>query len=84
MGSVSIVRPFFLSAPFQKRLPARLGDAGDFSAKRQVAETDTAHIELADIAARTAAAAAAIAHTNFELQLFPHLGELCSATHLLS
>jgi hypothetical protein len=81
MGSVSIVRPFFPATPFEKRLPACLGDAGDFSAERQVAETDTAHIELANVAAGTAAAAATVAHANLELQLALHLGELSGSTH---
>src|ERR1700675_517762 len=63
-------------------LPARFGDAGDFALLRHTTETDSAHLELADIAARAAAATAAVAHTNLELRLLKRFGDFCCACHL--
>src|SRR5712664_3568772 len=64
-------------------LPARFHDAGDFSLQRHTAETDSAHLELADIPARAAAAAAAVADAHLEFRLFERLGDFCCACHLL-
>src|SRR5712691_10434031 len=72
MGSVCI---FFL--------PARFHDAGDFSAQRHAAKTDSAHLELADISAGPAANAAAVANAYLELRLLVRLGDLYCACHLL-
>src|ERR1700687_28922 len=57
MGSVCIVL-----------LPAGFHDAGNFSLQRHTAKTYSAHLELADIPARAAAAAAAIAYPHLELR----------------
>src|SRR6266576_6796368 len=51
-------------------LPARLYDARNLSLERQVAETDTAQVELAQIRARPAATFAARITAHFELR-FP-------------
>src|SRR5437016_3126298 len=72
MGSVCIVL-----------LPAGFHDAGDFSLQRHTAEADSAHLELADIPARAAAAAAAIAYPHLEFRLLERLGDFCCACHLL-
>src|SRR5712664_1664274 len=72
MGSVCIVL-----------LPAGFRDAGDFALQRHAAETDAAHLELADIPARAAAAAATIAYPHFEFRLLERLGDFCCACHLL-
>src|ERR1700690_762848 len=50
-------------------LPARFHHSRDLSLECHAAETDAAHLELADIAARAAAATAAVAHANLELGL---------------
>src|SRR5205807_3004753 len=65
-------------------LPTGFHDAGDFSAQRHASKTDAAHLELANIAARTAADAAAVAHANFELRLLAGLGDFCRSCHGLS
>src|SRR6266446_2883993 len=62
-------------------LPAGFHDAGDLSLKRHTAETDSAHLELADITAR--AAAAAVAYPHLEFRLLERLGDFCCACHLL-
>src|SRR6266568_4063199 len=72
MGSVCIVL-----------LPTGFHDAGDFSLERHAAETDSAHLELADIPARAAAAAAAVAYPHLEFRLLERLGDFCCACHLL-
>src|SRR6267154_180625 len=70
MGSVCIVL-----------LPAGFHDAGNFSLQRHTAKTDSAHLELADISAR--AAAAAVAYPHLELRFLERLGDFCCACHLL-
>src|SRR5579872_1637551 len=55
MGSVIIVREF---PPVE--LPARLDDTRDFAGQSELPEADAAQIELAQIAARPAAAEAAV------------------------
>src|SRR2546421_11003221 len=72
MGSVCIVL-----------LPAGFHDAGDFSLQRHTAETDAAHLELADVPARAPAAAAAITYPHLEFRFFERLGDFCRACHLL-
>src|SRR5258708_27799095 len=64
-------------------LPAGFHDAGDFPLQRHTAETDPAHLELPDIPARAAAAAAAIAYPHLEFRFFERLGDFCCACHLL-
>src|SRR5881394_45307 len=54
-------------------LPARLDDARDVAAQGELAEAEPAHLELADIRARPAAALAAALDADLELVL---LGKL--------
>src|SRR5713226_3402709 len=72
MGSVCIVL-----------LPAGFHDAWDFPLQRHTAEADSAHLELADIPARAAAAAAAVAYPHLEFRFLKRFGDLCCACHLL-
>src|SRR6202790_98407 len=72
MGSVCIVL-----------LPAGFHDAGNFSLQRHTAKTDSAHLELANIPARAAAAAAAVAYPHLEFRFLERLGDFCCACHLL-
>src|SRR5213593_3137431 len=53
-------------------LPAGLRDAGDHPLQRQVAETDPAQLELAQEPPRPAAALAAVAVPDRELELLAH------------
>src|SRR5580704_9219279 len=76
MGSVCIVL-------LNRLLPARFHDAGDFTLQRHTAETDAAHLELADISARAAADAAAVAYPHLEFRFLERLGDFCCACHLL-
>src|SRR5262249_21998205 len=62
-------------------LPARLGHARNFSLERHATEADTAHLKLADIRARTAANAAAVAMLRLELGLLLVLYDFCGACH---
>src|SRR5258706_6544330 len=64
-------------------LPAGFHDAGNFSLERHAAETDAAHLKLADISAGPAADAAAIAHANLELGLLEAFSDFRGACHLL-
>src|SRR5229473_1242719 len=64
-------------------LPAGFRDAGDFTLQRHTAETDAAHLELADITARAAAAAAAVAYPHLEFRFLERLGDFRCACHLL-
>src|SRR5208283_4730167 len=63
-------------------LPARFRHSRDFSLERHAAETDTAHLELANIPAGAATATAAIAHTDLKLGLLQRFGDFCGACHL--
>src|SRR5664279_3989862 len=72
MGSVCIIL-----------LPTRFHNTGDFALEGHAAETDTAHLKLADVPAGAAAAAATIAHTDLELRLLQRLRDLSGACHLL-
>src|SRR5882757_480207 len=76
IGSVCISSPKGL-------LPAGFRDAGDFPLQRHTAETDAAHLELADITARAAANAAAVAYPHLEFRFFERLGDFCCTCHLL-
>src|SRR5215813_6734258 len=62
---------FIASSP--ALLPARLDHAGDVPGQRQLAEADAAHLELSQITARAAAAAAAVVLADGELGRFPGL-----------
>src|SRR5215813_8616959 len=64
-------------------LPARFHDAGNFALERHAAETDAAHLEFADIGARAAADAAAVARAHLKLGLLQSLGDFGGASHLL-
>src|SRR5712692_6616125 len=75
MGSVCIS---------SRPLPASLQHARDFAPQRQAAEADAAHLELAQVPARPAAYAAAVAHADFVLRLPAHLGELTGSRHRFS
>src|SRR5947207_3034215 len=54
-------------------LPAGFHHARDFPAQRHAAKTDAAHLKLANIAARSAADAAAVAHADLEFRLLAGL-----------
>src|SRR6202161_1776852 len=64
-------------------LPARFHDAGNFSLERHTAETNSAHLELADISASAATNAAAVANAHFEFRFLMGLCDFCQACHLL-
>src|SRR5947199_219956 len=64
-------------------LPAGFHDAGNFALQRHPAETDSAHLKLADIPSRAAAAAAAVADPHLEFRLLERLSDFCCACHLL-
>src|SRR6266576_2661587 len=81
MGSVCMYLLSWRRLP--RRLPAGFHDAGDFPLQRQTAETNSAHLKLADVTARAAAAAAAVAYAHLEFRLLERLGDLCCACHLL-
>src|SRR3984957_5279717 len=66
-----------------KYLPASFRDAGNFSLERHTAETNPAHLKLANVRARAATNAAAVSHTNLELRLLQTFGDFCKACHLL-
>src|SRR5437899_7874190 len=55
-------------------LPAGFHHARDFPAQRHAAKTDAAHLKLADIAARSAADAAAVADRKSTRLNSSHLG----------
>src|SRR6266480_4744834 len=65
-------------------LPAGFHHARDFPAQRHAAKTDAAHLKLANIAARSAADAAAVAHADLEFRLLAGLGASCRSGHGLS
>jgi hypothetical protein len=50
-------------------LPARLDDARDVAAERELAKAATTHLELAEVRASTATTLAAALDTNLELLL---------------
>src|SRR5260370_9226248 len=65
-------------------LPARFRHSRDFALERHAAETDTAHLEFANVSAGTATDAAAITHPPFKLGLLDRFGYFCCACHLFS
>src|SRR5580692_1691027 len=81
MGSVCIFSPVMRRLP--RRLPACFHDAGNFSLERHTAETDAAHLELADISAGATTNAATVANTYFEFRFLMRLCDFCQACHLL-
>src|SRR5580693_2005208 len=81
MGSVCIFSPVMRRLP--RRLPAGFHDAGNFSLERHTAETDAAHLELADISAGATTNAATVANTYFEFRFLMRLCDFCQACHLL-
>src|SRR5690348_13842147 len=66
-----------------RRLPAGFHDAGDFALQRHASETNSAHLKLADVAPRSAADPATVAHPHLEFRLLERLGDFCCACHLL-
>src|SRR5262249_55908721 len=58
---------------FVRPLPARLDHTGDIAAQCELAEAEPAHLELAEIGTRPAAALAAALHANLELVLLRKL-----------
>src|SRR5207249_2708218 len=78
MGSVCIILIFSC-----RTLPAGFHHAGDFSLECHAAETDTAHLELANVPPSAATAAATVAQTDFELRLLEFLYDFRSACHLV-
>src|SRR2546426_7580638 len=67
-----------------RRLPARLDDARNLPAQRQLAEADAAHAEIAQEAARPPAAVAPVATPHLELRLLSHLGDERFGRHSFS
>src|ERR1700729_3210217 len=84
IGSVFILPRLylFLSCSNFKKLPARFGHAGDFTLQREAAETNTAHLELAQERARASANPAAVPPAHLELRRFLLLCELCGSSHI--
>src|ERR1700719_1200156 len=74
MGSVCIIL-------LESFLPTGFRDAGDFSLERHAAETDAAHLKLANIGARAAANPATVARTYFKLRLLQFLDDFRGACH---
>src|ERR1700746_2528744 len=64
-------------------LPAGFRDAGNFSLERHAAETDAAHFKLANVGARAATNAAAIAVAHLKLGLPLVLDDFRGACHLI-
>src|ERR1700722_18447951 len=62
-------------------LPTGFHDAGNFALERVAAETDAAHFELSQHAARTAANPATAALAVLEFQLLQRLGDLAGSSH---
>jgi len=61
-------------------LPARLDDAGNLAAQRQIPKTDPAHLELPEEPSRPSTDAAPIVLSDLELRLPPvldYLRQLC-------
>src|SRR6266403_834828 len=79
MGSVCIILLIFSC----RALPAGFHDAGDFSLECHAAETDTAHLELANVPASAATAAATVSQTDFELRFLEFLYDFRGACHLV-
>src|SRR6202020_2013476 len=84
IGSVFILPRLYLclSCSNFKKLPARFGHAGDFTLQREAAETNTAHLELAQERARASANPAAVPPADLEGRRFLLLCELCGSSHI--
>src|SRR5580704_13445060 len=86
IGSVFILPRLCFSRRTSKsqtrKLPARLGHAGNLALQRKAAETDAAHLELAQKRARASANPAAVAPANLELRRLLLLCELCGSSHI--
>src|SRR6202041_78875 len=90
IGSVFILPRLYLSLRYlvslvsleSKKLPARFGHSGNLALQRESAETDTAHLELAQERARASANPAAVAPADLELRRLLLLGELCGSSHI--
>src|SRR5205809_2805218 len=65
----------------KSQLPAALGDAGDVTLERELAEAQAAQRELPHVGARTAAQAAAVAQPDLVLRLLLFLGDLRCRCH---
>src|ERR1700723_281603 len=65
-----------------RKLPARLGHAGNLTFQREAAETDAAHLELTQERARASANPAAVPPAHLELRRFLLLCELCGSSHI--
>src|SRR5687767_8163575 len=67
---------------WQFPLPGALGHARDIAFEGQLAEAEAAHVELANVGARTAAQLAPVAVTDLELERLRFLGDLRGGSHL--
>src|SRR5258708_8622101 len=83
IGSVTFMFLALLLLPILLLLPTRLHHSWDFPLQGQQAEAQAAHLKLAQIPARPAAALAAVAVLHLELRLPVVLGDLCVRCHLL-
>src|SRR5882672_8656948 len=81
IGSVIFVS--LSQIPNPRDLPTALGHASDVAFKRQLAEAEAAHRELAHVGARPPAQPAAVAQANPVLRWLGFLGNLCSGGHSL-
>src|SRR5688572_5325294 len=61
--------------------PTALRDARDIALERQLAEAQTAHVELAHVGARPATQVAAVAMANLVLERLFFFGDLCCCSH---
>src|SRR5690606_5811538 len=80
-ASLLLVAPRPGGAPRAERSPARLDGAGQVSLVRHLAHADAAESEVAQVGARTAAAAAAVDLTGLELGPAFGLGDLGLGSH---
>src|SRR5438874_8751400 len=65
------------------QLPAALRHTGDVAFQRELAETEAAQRELADVGARAAAAATAVAQPDLVLRRLCFFGDLCGRSHVV-
>src|ERR1700736_5652137 len=64
-------------------LPARFRYAGNFAFEGHPAETDSAHLKLANVGARAAAHAATVTHAHFKFWFFQRLSNFCGTSHVI-
>src|SRR5688572_14277059 len=62
--------------------PRTLRHARDVAFERQLAEAETAHVELAHVRSRPSAQAAAVPMADLELERLRFLGDLCGRCHV--